>query len=188
VAAFYEDVFRTGAVRRHSLLSSPDAGPGVVDAGIVNARVTLEDLVAAVPRYAVDDIAAQLRLAERVFGPLRALPRREVACGAVLAGGPDIGGADADFVLGGLLLDCKTTTMPRELGAEDINQLAGYLLLDYRDELRVTKVGLYLSRQGAVIDWDLAPFLEMLGARTPLAGLRRQLRAYLRQWRDQDLP
>lgn len=36
--------------------------------------------------------------------------------------GPDVGG---------LLLDCKATINPRNLGASEVYQLAGYLLLDY---------------------------------------------------------
>lgn len=33
-------------------------------------------------------------------------------------------GADADFLLGGLLLDCKATIMPGKLGADEVSQLA----------------------------------------------------------------
>jgi hypothetical protein len=74
------------------------------------------------------------------------LPRQAVTCGPVFTGSADIGGADADFILGGLLLDCKATITPRNLGAAEINQLAGYLLLDYDDEFGIRQVGLYLSR------------------------------------------
>jgi hypothetical protein len=171
VAAFYEDVFRCGEVRRYSMLAegTPDT--------------TFDGLVAAVPGYAVDDIGQQMALAGNTFRQFRALPRRAVTCGPVFAGSADIGGADADFILGGLLLDCKATITPRKLGGDEINQLAGYLLLDYDDEFGIRQVGLYLSRQGATITWDAASFLGLLGAEEPLPELRRGLRAHLRSWR-----
>ncbi len=94
----------------------------------------------------------------------------------MFVGSADLGGADADFILDGLLLDCKATTKPARLGRDEINQLAGYLLLDYADAFGIRGVGLYLSRQGAVIDWMVDEFLGLLGARLPLAELRARLR------------
>jgi len=167
VAGFYEDVYRAGEVRRYSMLAA--ASPGTA----------LSDLVAAVPGYVVEDVRRQMELAEEPFRPFRALPPRAVTCGPVFAGSSDIGGADADFILGGLLLDCKATTMPGKLGRDEINQLAGYLLLDYHDEFGIDQVGLYLARQGAMITWSAAEFLRLLGAGEPLARLRERLRTHL---------
>jgi hypothetical protein len=171
VAAFYEDVYRTGQVSRYGMLTS------------ATASTTLDDLVAAVPGYVVDDIGEQIVLAADTFGRFRRLRPQAVTCGPVFTGSADIGGADADFILDGLLLDCKATTMPRKLGADEIGQLAGYLLLDYDDEFGIREVGLYLSRQGAAITWAVPSFLKMLGADASLPELRGQLRAYLRSWR-----
>ncbi|MFD7626766.1 UvrD-helicase domain-containing protein [Streptomyces sp. NPDC059851] len=171
VAAFFEDVARTGEVRRFSPLgaATPDTG--------------LDDLTAAVPQYAVDDIDQQMRLAYGPFAPFRALPPAARVCGPVFAGSEDIGGADGDFVLGGCLLDCKATKDPRRLGREEVYQLAGYLLLDYDDRFGIDRVGLYLSRQGGMITWGAADFLRRLGATAGLPELRSRLRHHLRTWR-----
>ncbi|MCX4650225.1 pentapeptide repeat-containing protein [Streptomyces sp. NBC_01446] len=88
------------------------------------------------------------------------------------ADGADADGADADFILGGCLIDCKATIRPEQLGRAALYQLAGYLLLDYHDTYRIRRTGLYLSRQGALIDWDIDEFLRLLGARVPLPDLR----------------
>ena len=168
VAGYYEDVFRTGEIRRGSLLHRATDG------------TLLDDLLRAVPRYAIEDIGAQLALAASPFASFRALPASRRVCGPVFVGSADLGGADADFILDGLLLDCKATTMPARLGRDEINQLAGYLLLDYADAFGIRGVGLYLSRQGAVIDWMVDEFLGLLGARLPLAELRARLRRHLR--------
>lgn len=171
VAAHYESVFRCGQFPRHGLLAS--AGP----------RTSLEDLVAAVPVYAVEDLAEQMRLAEPVFAPLRALPEQRRVCGPVFAGSTDLGGADADFILDHALIDCKATTRPRKLGREEVYQLAGYLLLDYDDQYAIDRLALYLARQGTLVTWSTEEFLHRLGATAPLGQLREQLRSHLRQAR-----
>jgi hypothetical protein len=167
VAAYYEDVYRTGEFRRYSMLA--DATPAT----------TFADLMVDVPAYAIEDIARQMELASEPFAPLRALPARNRACGPTFHGSQDIGGADADFIVGGLLLDCKAAIQPRRLGRDELYQLAGYLLLDYDDQYRIDRVGLYLSRQGALIVWTVPDFLHRLGATRPLRELRRRLRAHL---------
>ncbi len=173
VAASYEDVYRTGEVRRYSLLTG--ASP----------QTRLRDLTAAVPDYVAADLQRQLALASPVFERFRALPAHRVICGPVFTGSADIGGADADFIIGGLLLDCKATVSPFRLGNAEINQLAGYLLLDYDDQYGIDRVGLYLSRQGTAVTWKVAEFLELLGAKAPLPALRKQLRTSLRAHRDE---
>jgi hypothetical protein len=173
VAACYEAVYRSGEVRRNTMLAAGTPG------------TTLGSLIEAVPGYVIDDIGQQMALADTdtSFGWFRKLPRRQIVTGPSFAGSADIGGADADFILGGLLLDCKATITPRKLGSSEINQLAGYLLLDYDDEFGISRVGLYLSRQGAGITWEVPRFLELLGAHEPLPELRGQLRAHLRACR-----
>ena len=170
VAASYEDIYRTGEVRRYSLLAQ--ASPGT----------RLRDLAAAVPGYVATDLQRQLKLAERVFGGFRALPADRVVCGPVFTGSADIGGADADFIIDGMLLDCKATVAPARLGSAEISQLAGYLLLDYDDQYGIDRVGLYLSRQGMGITWKVDEFLDLLGATQPLPVLRQQLRDCLRAY------
>lgn len=118
----------------------------------------LRALVKAVPAYVVADIAAQMELAQPV---------------------------SADFIIDGLLLDCKATTTPTRLGSTEIGQLAGYLLLDYDDHYRITQVGLYLSRQGTAITWQVREFLRLIGTDEPLPQLRGLLREYLRRQRYQ---
>ena len=172
VAAFYEDVYRTGEVRRYSMLAS------------ATADTTLRALVTAVPGYVPEDIGQQMELSDGPFARFRALPPTAVTCGPEFAGSRDIGGADADFILGGLLLDCKATTMPRKLGADEISQLAGYLLLDYPNQHAIRDVGLYLSRQGAIISWKVPTFLELLGATASLPTLRRKLHWFLTSCRQ----
>ncbi|WP_336246982.1 UvrD-helicase domain-containing protein [Streptomyces cupreus] len=170
VAGYFEAVYRNGVFsRRRNLLAHADA------------HTTLAHLTAAVPVYVVEDIAEQMGLAEKPFAPLLQLPDHQRVCGPVFAGSADLGGADADFIVGGLLIDCKATTRPHSLHRSAVQQLAGYLLLDYDDTYSIDRVGLYLSRQGALITWPVPEFLNTLGARAPLPQLRTRLRDHLRR-------
>ncbi|MEY9906098.1 hypothetical protein ABIA35_002315 [Catenulispora sp. MAP12-49] len=168
VAASYEAIYRTGRLQRGNMLLG------------ATSQITLSKLTAAVPEYAIEDLARQFALSIDPFAALRALPSGKKVCGPTFAGSADLGGADADFILDGLLLDCKATRHPRSLGREEIYQLAGYLLLDYDDRYRINRLGLYLSRQGAMITWSVEEFLQSLGCTRSLASLRGLLQLKLR--------
>lgn len=168
VAGFYEALYRNGVFsRRRNLLAQADA------------HTTLNHLTAAVPHYVLEDIAEQMQLASPAFAPLRALPPEQRVCGPVFLGSSDLGGADADFIAGGLLIDCKATTRPHKIGRSEVQQLAGYLLLDYDHTFGIDRVGFYLSRQGALITWNVSDFLTALGTTAPLPRLRAQLQRHL---------
>ncbi|MER8186957.1 UvrD-helicase domain-containing protein [Kitasatospora sp. NPDC094015] len=168
VAAHFEDVFRSGQFRRNNPLLG------------ATGATKLGQLCAGVPAYVAEDLHRQMDLAQGPFADFRALPPEARVCGPSFAGSADIGGADADFILGGLLLDCKATTRPQRLGRDEIYQLAGYLLLDYDDRYQIDRVGLYLSRQGHLVTWGVDEFLARLGASAKLPRLRERLRQHLR--------
>ena len=62
-------------------------------------------------------------------------------------GSRDVGGADADLVVNGTLIDIKTTVRP-EIKPDWIRQLLGYVLLDYSVRHQIKAIGLYMARQG----------------------------------------
>ncbi|GAA3083087.1 hypothetical protein GCM10020000_81430 [Streptomyces olivoverticillatus] len=73
----------------------------------------------------------------------------------------------------------KPPSTPRSIGAAEVYQLAGYLLLDYTDTFAINRVGIYLSRQGGIITWDADDFLTKLGASASLPELRQLFQAEL---------
>lgn len=168
VASFFEDIYRTGQIRSFSMLAQ------------THATTKLADLTAAVPDYVISDIRQQMQLAQRPLARFRALPGYARICGPIFAGSGDVP-ADADYILDGLLLDCKATRDPRRLGREEIYQLVGYLLLDYDNQFGINQVGFYLSRQGRLITWRIDDFLDRLGTNTTLSQLRTNFREHLRR-------
>ena len=91
-------------------------------------------------------------------------------------GSRDVGGADADLIIDGKLIDIKTTFRP-EIRSDWIWQLLGYVLLDYSDSRQINGIGLYMTRQGILIEWDLNEAIQILcpGEPPSVAELRCQL-------------
>ncbi|MFJ4681695.1 hypothetical protein [Kitasatospora sp. NPDC088783] len=145
-------------------------------------RLTLPALLAQVPDYIVDDLGRQMRLAQDVLGALRAgTDVEQCHSGPLFAGSRDVGGADADLIVGPLLVDFKALKDPVRLPAAAAYQLAGYALLDYEDRYGLERVGIYLTRSGQLITWELGEYLDLLGAQTPVPALRAELAGWLAQ-------
>ncbi|MET7641781.1 hypothetical protein [Streptomyces sp. NPDC005438] len=170
-ASHFEEVKRAGLRPGNPLLH-------------LGANAMLDDLLGQVPAYASQDIARQMELAaaDHAMGWVTRRHEDKRICAPVFSGSNDVGGADADFIVDGHLIDCKATTRPERFGSrKEVHQLAGYLLLDYEDEYGLDKVCFYLSRQGLLVTWSTQEFLELLGARQPLPKLRAALRQALRE-------
>lgn len=90
-------------------------------------------------------------------------------------GSADVGGADGDIILGGILIDFKATVKSR-IDKLMLYQSLGYVLLDYEDKHQLEGVGLYLSRQGVLFEWPLPELLESLGQKRDLPDLRARFR------------
>ena len=119
--AWFEEVYRTGRLW---------PGTPLGDAGWY---LTTSQLLAAVPAYAVADVQAQVHLAaDRLAGLRAACQPAQVRAGPVFAGSLDVGGADADMIIGDLLLEVKASSNAT-IKREDIYQVIGNDLLDYHD-------------------------------------------------------
>ena len=96
-----------------------------------------------------------------------------------------VGGADADWLIGDTLIDCKST---EQLGnawiRKTLFQLVGYTLLDFEDNLKIRQLGIWLPRRQAFQIWNLD---EILGApaERALPELRSSFEAMLRAWHAQ---
>lgn len=72
-----------------------------------------------------------------------------------------IGGSDADLIVDGTLIDIKTT-IKQEINPDWLRQILGYTLLDYSNRYQINGIGLYMSRQGILCQWDLEEALQSL--------------------------
>lgn len=85
------------------------------------------------------------------FSPLLELPH---TLNPTFDGSKDVGGADADLIVDGTLIDIKTSIRP-QITVKFIRELLGYTLLDYSDRYHIDSIGLYMSRQGILFKWSL---------------------------------
>lgn len=139
------------------------------------------DLLALANADEVADLIAMRDLAvERL---LPALPPGPVATGSTFDGSADLN-ADADLIVGGVLVDFKASQggRPRADGSRaaalaraDLDQLLGYVLLDYSDAFALHTVAVYAVRFGHYTSWPLAQLCAHLaGHPVDLAVLRQE--------------
>ena len=90
-------------------------------------------------------------------------------------GSIDVGGADADLIVGDMLIDIKTSKRPT-IDLKWLRQLLGYMLLDYSDHHEISSIGLYMARQGILVSWSLEEVVKGLCAdnTTSIKELREQ--------------
>ncbi|MEU4712085.1 hypothetical protein AB0F73_00215 [Micromonospora purpureochromogenes] len=139
------------------------------------------DLLALANADEVADLIAMRDVA--VEGLLPALPAGPVATGSTFDGSADLN-ADADLIVGGVLVDFKASqggrpridgTRAASLARADLDQLLGYVLLDYSDAFALSSVAIYAARFGSYTAWPLAELCTRLaGRRVDLAALRHE--------------
>jgi hypothetical protein len=143
--------------------------------GDAKPDLTAGQLLDAVPGYAVEDIAAAVKLADSSLAELREnCPPERIHVGPVLDGSVDVGGAAADLIADDLLLEFKSTAKPSALSARDFYQVLGFMILDYSDRYGIRRLGFYLSRFGRIVTWTVEDYLAMLGNPRPAEDLRRE--------------
>lgn len=144
--ALYEQLYRAPAasLTNHPLLL---AGPDAV----------LDDHLGLVDDRLVNDVAA-LTLLFTESQPDLAGRHQHVVSNPIFDRSNDLGGADADLIIDGTLLELKTVKTPA-LNKLTVWQLLGYLLADTTDRHQIREVGWYFSRHGYL--WRL-PAEELL--------------------------
>lgn len=168
-ASWFEVAYR-------SALTSYPATPAGRHANTLAAAGSLEQLLALVPEPAIVDVTALVTAA--AHGPTAALraqsTSRQCYTGVEFAGSPDIGAADCDLIVDGLLIETKVLAQPTQLPIRIVHQLLGYTLLDYHDRYRIDRIGIYAARVPALVHWPLEQVLDQLGATAALPELRQR--------------
>lgn len=144
------------------------------------------DLLALANSDEVADLIAMRDLALEELLP--ALPPGPVATGSTFDGSTDLN-ADADLIAGGVLVDFKAGqggkrsngTRGAALERKDLDQLLGYVLLDYSDAFALKSVAIYAVRYGHFTAWPLTELCtELAGRPVDLSALRQEFAQMLR--------
>lgn len=188
ILGLFEETFRTGSIPE-SLYEPLCVLPSNEEAKRTNDRKRIlpppseqerchENLLALVQDAWAGDIAHMgSSFCERHLD----LVSRPTNLNPTFLGSPDVGGADADLIVDGCLIDIKASVQPN-IQPYWLRQLAGYVLLDYDDEHHIDSVGIYMARQGTLVTWPLDEFLANLigDAEVSVSGLRNEFRTLCR--------
>lgn len=105
---------------------------------------------------------------------------RQLVLGPNFAQSLALGGADADIIADGLLLDLKSTKQSRVVGARELWQLVGYALADTEDEYGIESCGIAALRWRTRATRPATDFLrDLSGTERPLADWRADFAALL---------
>jgi hypothetical protein len=125
-------------------------------------EATLEQIVKLCSPRVVEDLVGMSHLFSECPDP--ALIGTPAVLNPTFAGSVELGGADADLILGRTLIDLKTTKKGKP-GRALYWQIVGYALADYTNEYDIDRVGFYFARYGSVVSWPLDDLLQRLAGK-----------------------
>lgn len=159
------------------------AGPFILDRSplIDTAKSirSLDEVAASVSDFVLAELSDQVALANIGLSSLRSPAPKAVVPDPRLNGADRIGGADADLVVDGTLIDFKSTRRATTIGRADVYQLAGYVLFDFDDDYKISGVGTYWTRHGLLRTFTVDEYFTLLGATQPIEELRKTLQTSL---------
>lgn len=148
---------------------------GIIHAGLMWQPRDVAEFISKPPEWIADDIAAQNALYREVMADFLTRP---ATLNPTFMGSADVGGADADLIVGGCLIELKSGR--RNLASKDLYQAIGYCLLDYEDKHGINAVAVYRSRHGINHCWEIDDFLiQAMQRPEPLPVVRDKLRQAL---------
>ncbi len=150
ILSLFEECFRTGATHDSILTTRQPSSP--------------EELLNIAQQHWIDDLAEM----SRRFGAfLKVKPYQTAILNPTFAGSGYVGGADADLILDSQMIDIKASIHPKIQGPW-LYQTLGYALLDYTSEYRIDSIGIYMARQGLLVEWDADDLVKQLSGKTDL--------------------
>jgi len=173
------------------LYRSRAAGSPLLDLGF---EVSGADLLELAPPDGLGVLRHLRQVAQDVLTPVFASRSGRWALGPTFSGSRWMA-ADADLIVRSLLLEAKTAlgdkrkdgTRSAALDAPVLNQMLGYVLLDFDDEFEIREVALFAARYSHLAVWDLQLLIdELAGHAVNLAAERAAFRALLTRQRDAD--
>ena len=158
-------------------MARPGAGQARISSPLMrhDAQSTVQDLLGIAEDHWVEDLCRLSRMFSHAFQDRLS---GEAILNPTFRGSVDIGGADADIIVGKCLMEFKATVKASIEKVRGLYQLIGYLLLDYDDEFGIEKLGCYMARQGQTVEWPVADLFGHLMDQKPppLQALRQEVR------------
>ena len=143
----------------------------------IDENSTTEDLLNLAESHWINDLNVLTQRMANRFDPEK---YGKISLNPTFSGSRDVGGADADLILDGCLLEIKCTIKDK-IEKVQVYQLLGYALLDYDNQYELEKAGFYMARQDRLFVWPIAELLERLRMKPlpALPELRQEFRETL---------
>ena len=140
----------------------------------IGKKPTVDDLLNLAEPHWIDDLRV---LTQGMVNKFDLAAFGNVVLNPTFSGSSDVGGADADLILDGCLIEIKTT-IRASIEKMHVYQLLGYVLLEYYDDYKLENAGFYMARQCQLVTWPIKEILERLMPDKPpaLTELRREFR------------
>lgn len=138
----------------------------------IHIDLTLEEMMSSQRADLVADIRNLMTAGRAHMSPL--LAQEPVILNPVFSQSLLVGGADADFVAGGCLVELKTTARTSS-ATNELRQVVTYALLDDIDEHLIRDVALFYMRRPQLLSWNLDKLLAAAGATKSRAELSASL-------------
>lgn len=182
--ALLTEVFRAGP---HVLRRGPLARLALSDSRFrTRTVVSAEDLLALAPSDAIEELTVLRRVLEGSLLPALSTRRGPWYLGPVFAGSVAVGGADADLIAAGLLVELKTTLGNRHsdgsrssgISKLELFQVVAYALLDFEDWYHIDELAVFNARYGHLESWPLDALVrEMSAGALDTAAAKAELRS-----------
>jgi hypothetical protein len=160
VLAWFERRFRSGHVRDELKRADPNTELPFV-----------ERLRREVPDADFADVQRLMVTVDQVWG--NRLKEQPYYPNPQFAGSKDVGGADADWIMGRTLYECKTTRKSRPMDRQMFLQMIGYVLLDYADLYGIENVCWYFARHQLLLELPITNLFR------DLSSLRAEFKKHL---------
>ena len=141
--------------------------------GVLNASrfSDARALLSIAESHWIDDLRELSWLFFDKYGDLSSLP---FVLNPTFQGSSYVGGADADLIVDGTLIDIKCT-IKNDIQPNWLMQVLAYVLLDFSDKYRISGIGIYMARHGLLFQWDLDELLaELCPGETPSTAYLRE--------------
>lgn len=117
---------------------------------------TMQMLKRNVPLAEFIDVTGLMKTISTVWGNRL---DRKFTLNPIMPNSAYVGGADADWIIDGILYDCKCSWKSSPFTKDHLRQVMAYALLDWDDKLNLRGVGWYYARQQIIIEYPLEEIL-----------------------------
>lgn len=128
----------------------------------VSVNHTIQMLTTNVPVAEIVDVQQLMNTIPKVWGKRLS---KKMVLNPILHNSKYVGGADADWIIDGILYDCKCSWKSAPFTVGHLRQVMAYALLDWDNKFDLRGIGWYYARQQMLIEYPLQEIIPDIGSK-----------------------